>query len=466
MVIEELHKEIDKRWDSHLTETRRLLRVPSVSATGEGIQKTADMIEDMLKDLGAKTGQFIGLRTSHPLVHGRLDVGADQTCLLYGMYDVQPVGNLDEWEHPPFGATIVKRSPYGEILVNRGVYNSKGALAGMLLAIKTMVDKDAMPLNLHFMIEGEEELGGQSLPRYVFKNKQTLSKADAAFSFDYCQNSEGTPVICFGLKGCLYFDLICDAVNRGGPKEEIHSSDAVWVESPAMRLVQALSTLVDENQDPAVDGIWDEVDEPNEEDIELVKKLARRFSPEAYKRELGARRFKVKGSKEELLMKYLFEPSLNINGINAGFTDAGSKTVLPASAMAKIDIRLVPSMSVEGTRKRVLDHLRKRGFADIKMRKYEDYPWSKVSPNAEVSKACVEGIRYHGQDPEIWPLSAGSAPHYLFDQVLGVPWGSTGLGHGGKAHAPNEFAVVSGMKEFEKSVATIFWKYAEIAKTR
>ena len=464
MVIEDIHKEIDNRWDSHLAETRRLLRVPSVSATGEGIQKTADMIEAMLKDFGAESGQFKGEKTSHPLVHGHLDVGSDLTCIIYGMYDVQPVGNLEEWNHPPFGAKIVKSKPLGEILVNRGVFNSKGALAGTLLAIRTMVDKDALPVNLRFLIEGEEETGGRSLPQYVFKNKRTLSKADAVLSFDYIQNSRGVPILSFGLKGCLYFDLVCDAVDRGGPTEEIHSSDAVWIENPVQRLIAALSTLVDENQDPAVDGIWDEVDEPSKEDMELVKTLAKRFSTETYLRELDAKKFKAGGSNIELLKKYLFEPSLNVDGIRAGFTDVGSKTVLPASAMAKLDIRLVPSMSVEGTRKRVLDHLKKRGFADIKMRKYEDYPWSKVPSNADVSRACVESMRYHGYDPEVWPLVAGSAPFYLFDQVLEVPWGGAGLGHGGKAHAPNEFAVVSGMKNLEKNVTTVFWKFAEIAR--
>ncbi len=100
---------------------------------------------------------------------GYLDVGSERTGILYGMYDVMPAGDLDEWDHPPFGATIVRKKPYGEILVNRGAYNSKGALAGMLLAVKTMLDKDEMPLNLHFVIEGEEERGGHSLPRYVKK---------------------------------------------------------------------------------------------------------------------------------------------------------------------------------------------------------------------------------------------------------------------------------------------------------
>jgi len=222
--------------------------------------------------------------------------------------------------------------------------------------------------------------------------------------------------------------------------------------------------MVDEDQKPTIDGLWDDVAGPNKDDIELVKKLAKRFSPETHLGEISVKRFKVKGSKEELLKKYLFEPSVNIDGLSAGFEEDGTKTVLPPSAKAKLDIRLVPNMTIEGTKKKVMDHLKRRGFTDIRMRNYIDYPWSKVSPHDAVSRACIQAMRYHGKEPEVWPTAAGSAPFYLFDQVLGVPWGGSGLGHGGNAHSPNEFCVVKGMKDFEKSVATCFWKYAEIAE--
>jgi di/tripeptidase len=97
------------------------------------------------------------------------------------------------------------------------------------------------------------------------------------------------------------------------------------------------------------------------------------------------------------------------------------------------------------------------------MRNYEDYPWSKTDASSPVARACIDAMGYHGKAPEVWPMIAGSAPYYLFDEVLGVSWGSAGLGHGGKAHSPNEFATVEGMKRFEKSVVTIFWKYREHA---
>ncbi|MGB2826292.1 MAG: M20/M25/M40 family metallo-hydrolase [Thermoplasmata archaeon] len=467
MSLEEIHADIDRLWSKHLRETRELLRIPSVSMTGEGIEETAQRLLEIVSAMGAKAKLFRATKDSHPVVGGLIDVGADKTVIVYGMYDVMPVGDLDAWDHPPFGAKIVERKPYGKVLINRGVCNSKAAMMGSLLAIRTMKDRDELPMNVHLILEGEEELGGPGFPGYVRKNRARLSKADAAFTFDYGENANGVPVIYLGLKGDVYMDLTVKGSDRGGPtKGEIHSSDAVLVESPVWRLVHAISTMVDENQDPAIDGIWDEVATPTDEDITLVKKLVRKFDPENYMKELGVKRLKVKGSREKILRKYLFEPSVNIAGICAGYIEKGGKTILPESAMAKLDIRLVPNMTIDGTRQRVKEHLRRRGFTDVEIEHHTDYGWSKVSVNEDVSQASIETARYHGKEPEVWPLSAGSAPFDLFDQHLGVPWTSSGLGFGGKVHAPNEFAVVEGMKEFEKSVATLFHKYVEISSTR
>jgi acetylornithine deacetylase/succinyl-diaminopimelate desuccinylase-like protein len=466
MVIEELHKKIDRSWDSHLRETREILKVPSVSFTGEGIEESARMMEDMLVELGAKTGMFRASGKSWPLVHGHLDVGAEKTCLLYGMYDVQPVGDLSELKTPLFAPSIVTHKRLGDILINRGVYNSKGSLAGALLAIRTMVDNNSMPVNIRFLIEGEEELGGLSLPKYVHKNKQTLSKADAAVSCDYMENADGVPVIALGMKGCVYFDLITDGKYQGGPESEIHSSDAVWVKSPVWRLTKALSTLVDDNQVPTVDGLWKNVVGPDKDDLQLIHILAKRFDIDLYKKDLGVKDFKVKGTKEELLKKYLFEPSLNICGLEAGYNGDGTKTVLPARAKAKIDIRLVPNMTIEDTREKVRKHLAKRGFSDIKIVHYVDYPLTKVSVREDVSQASIDAMRYHGKEPEVWPMVAGSAPLYLFNDFLGVPWGGVGLGRGGNAHAPNEYAVVKSMKDFEKCVVTMLWLFADMDSDR
>jgi len=467
MTIEELHKEIDKRWTKHLSTTRKILRIPSVSASGEGIQETANALEDMVSELGAKTRQFRATKKSHPLVYGHLDVGSEHTLALYGMYDVQPVGDLNEWDHPPFGATIVRKKPFGEILVNRGAYNSKASLVGALLAVKTMLDKDQMPVNMHFLLEGEEESGGLSLPTFVRKNKAKLSDAEAGIWFDYSEDSKGEVDIALGSKGCVTFDLIAEGNETRGPMNgQVHSSVAVVVESPVLRLIKAISTFVDDDQNPAIDGIWNDVSPPTEHDLRLIKELTRRFDRRAYLDEIGVKKAKMEGSDEELLRKYLFEPSINVAGLISGYTGEGYSTVLPARALAKVDIRTVPNMTIEGTRKIVKDHLTSRGFSDVTMHSYEDYPWSKVPLEADITQASIEAIRYHGKDPRVWPLMAGSAPMYVFDEILGIPHGGTGLGFGGRAHAPNEFAVVKGMKEFEKSVITMFYMYAEIASRK
>lgn len=467
MSIEQLHSEIDKNWAKHLRITRDILRIPSVSVTGEGIQECADTLEAMLRGLGAKTQQFRATKKSHPVVHGHIDVGAKKTGVIYSMYDVQPAGDLEDWERPPFNADIVKKKPYGDVIINRGVYNSKGSLVGSILAAQTMLDKGELPINLHFLLEGEEESGGSSLPTFVRRSKKALSDADAGFWFDYCEDSKGEVDLSLGFKGCVTFDLISEGETRGGPSEgPVHSSVAVILESPVFRLVKAISTLVDENQDPAVDGMWDEVEKPSRTDLRLVKKLAKRFNGKEYLKDCGAKQFKVKGTTEELLRKYNFEPSINVAGLLSGYNGEGYSTILPDRAAAKIDIRLVPNMTTEGVRTTIRKHLDRRGFKDLVMTRYEDYPWSKVPFEEDVTQACIEGLKYHGKNPKIWPISAGSAPMYIFDRILGIPHCGTGLGFGGRAHAPNEFAVVSKMKDFEKSAITTIHKYAEISSKK
>ena len=466
MTIEELHRQVEKNWDRHLRETRRILKIPSVSVTGEGIQETADAVDDMLSELGAKTRQFRATKKSHPLVYGHLDVGAEKSLGVYGMYDVQPPGDPDEWDYPPFGATIVKKKPYGEILVNRGAYNSKASLVGTILAVKTMVDNDQVPLNLHFFFEGEEEAGGLSLPTFIRKNKTNLGSIDAGVWFDYSEDSKGDVDIALGSKGCVTFDLVAEGnENRGPMKGQVHSSVVVVVESPVLRLIKAISTFVDEDQNPTIKGIWDDVRKPSTQDQELIKKLSKRFDRKSYLDELGVKKAKIEGSDEELIRKYLFEPSVNVAGIISGYTGEGYSTILPDRALAKVDIRTVPDMTIEKTRKIVRDHLDQAGFADVKMHSYEDYPWSKVPFEAEITQASIQAMKYHGKDPRVWPLMAGSGPMYIFDEILGIPHCGTGLGFGGGAHAPNEFAVVRGMEDFEKSAITMLHKYAEIASS-
>jgi len=171
------------------------------------------------------------------------------------------------------------------------------------------------------------------------------------------------------------------------------------------------------------------------------------------------RRFKIEGHAGALLRAYLTLPTLNIDGVVSGWVGAGSKTVLPHEARARVDVRLMPKMSIEQTLSRMRAHLDAQGFTDIEVSQWQAYPWAQTPWKSPVVQALVGAIRDQGIEPYAWPRLAGSAPMYLFSSVLKMPFVMGGLGHGGRAHSPNEYATVEGMRLFERSVAAFLQRF-------
>jgi acetylornithine deacetylase/succinyl-diaminopimelate desuccinylase-like protein len=384
------------------------------------------------------------------------------------MYDVQPVGDLDEWKSPPFAAEVHDIPEVGKAIVARGSTNSKGALANHLFAWKTIRDVDEMPVNLKILAEGEEEISSANFIEYIRTHRREL-KADAAIADDYTEDLRGVPTVYLGVKGCLYLTIWSRGnPTAGGPMEsEIHSSDAVWIASPVWRLLQALTTLVDDDQRPVVDGFWEDVASPTKKDVAMVKELAKRFDPGAWLHEARTSRFKYDLPKEKLLLKYLFEPTVNLCGIYAGYIDhGGTKTVLPHEAYAKVDIRLVKDMTVEGTLRKLRAHLKKRGFGDLRIEVHGPYGPARTDPDSWIARAAIDAAQAHGKDPEVWPSSGGTMPAFAFQEYLGLPWVATGLGHGAHAHAPNEYASIDGMKRFMAGEASLVYAAANRTQNR
>ena len=463
---EKVQREIARRFPQNLERTRAFLRQPSVSATGEGVRECAEMVREMLAEIGCKT-QVWG-KNGHPIVYGELDVGAPTTLVEYEMYDVQPVGDLDAWMSPPFAAEIHELLRVGKSVVGRGVANSKGALFGNLSTWKAIRDVDELPVNLKIIAEGEEEISSANFIEFVRTHRQEL-KADGGIACDYGEDLRGVPSVGLGVKGCLYLTIWSRGSKaKGGPMtSEIHSSSAVWVTSPVWRLVKALETLVDEDQRPAIDGIWEDVAKPSKRDLELVKDLARTFDAKTTLEEMTASKFKYDLPKEKLLGTYLFEPTVNLCGIHSGYTDhGGTKTVLPHEAYVKMDIRLVPKMTVEGTLRKLKAHLKRRGFEDLEIEVHGPYGPAKTDPDSWLVDAAVQALRDHGKEPEIWPSSGGTMPAFVFSEYLRIPWLYTGLGHGGRAHAPNEYATIDGMERYMHGQASLVYRAAEQAKAR
>ncbi|RLF20053.1 MAG: hypothetical protein DRN15_03245 [Thermoprotei archaeon] len=464
--IHKVHEYIEAHFNEHLELTRRLLQQPSISATGEGIEECAQMVADHLKELGA-TVQLVRFRDGHPIVYGKLySKEAKKTIIAYSMYDVQPPEPLDEWIAPPFEARIVQMEPFGDVIVARGAINTKGPLMAFINAVKSIMDSGLEPpVNMIFLIEGEEEIGSPHVPVIVKEKLDELKKADAVYFPSATQDERGVPSVVLGCKGIVYVELEVRGGSWGGPKErDIHSSYIACVDSPVWRLIHLLSTLCSPEGKVLIDGFYDNVAPPSPDDMEMLKKTLEVFDEEVIKRRFTVERFRGDAKGLELLKNLIFSPALNIDGIYAGYIGPGTKTVLPYRAMAKLDFRLVPNMTPEEVVEKLKKHLKKHGFSDVKLKVRDAYPWAKTDPRASIVRAAIRALNIHGFDKyEVWPMSPGSAPFYAFaSPPLSLPFVMAGLGHGSRAHAPNEYITVKGLKDLEKYIVTFIYEYASL----
>jgi len=457
--VDDVFAYLDSHFDAHLERVRAYVRQPSISGDGTGMAETAELVRDSIRRLGG-TAEIVPT-PGWPVVHGEIHVGAPKTLLLYGMYDVQPVEGED-WMVPPFAGEIVNLPDFGPSVVARGVYNTKGPLAGQFNVLESIkAVRGRLPVNVKFVVEGEEELGSRHLPQFIEAYRPRLG-ADATYFAFYCQDRSGKPMLWLGVKGIQYFEVACRGGAWGGPRTRgVHGSNAVWVGNPAWRLLQALATMSDGAEQITIDGFYDDVVPPSAEDEELLTRLAKTVDFDSQLWSWDAERFKYDASGADLLRRYLYDPTLNIDGIWGGTIGPGMKTLLPHEVRVKMDVRMVPNMTPERVRERLRAHLKKIGRDDIQLHFFEGYPPAKTSVKEPAVQALIRTLRGMGHEPEIWPHLAGSAPFYLFRQVLGQPFVMGGLGHGGRPHSPNEYATVAGMRQFERSVAQFLFAFAE-----
>ncbi len=457
--MQKLLAHLDAHFDAHLDRVRAYVRQPSISGEGRGMEAMAALVADSIRELGG-TAEIVPT-PGWPVVYGTIDAGRPKTVLLYGMYDVQPVEG-EEWMVPPFAGEVVDLPDFGPSVVARGVYNTKGPLAGLFNVLESIQSVEGrLPVNIKFVVEGEEELGSRNLPGFIEAYRERL-RADATYFPFYCQNRHGKPLVWLGVKGIQYFEVACRGGAWGGPRTRgVHGSNAVWVGNPAWRLNRALATMMDDGERILIEGFYDDVAPPSAEDEALIARLAQTFDPATELWMWDAERFKYDLQGADLLRRYLYDPTLNIDGIWGGTIGPGMKTLLPHEVRAKMDVRLVPNMEPERIRERIRAHLRRIGRGDLEVHFYEGYPPAKTSVNEPVVQALIRTFRTLGHEPEVWPHLAGSAPFYLFRRVLHQPFATGGLGHGGRPHSPNEYATLEGMRLFERSVAGFLYAFAE-----
>lgn len=211
--IKTVHEYIDKNFSDHLERCRAFLRQKSISASGDGIVETAHIVGDFIEEIGGSV-EFSGA-DGFPIVYGKVAGATPKTLIIYGMYDVQPVEE-GEWISPPFAAEIRDLPGLGPCVIARGAVNSKGALAGLFNALKSITVVDRIPLNLIFTIEGEEEIGSPHLEEFIRSHRLEL-KGIGAVDFDFSEDVKKRVTLHLGLKGIVYLDLICKGGKKGGP---------------------------------------------------------------------------------------------------------------------------------------------------------------------------------------------------------------------------------------------------------
>jgi acetylornithine deacetylase/succinyl-diaminopimelate desuccinylase-like protein len=468
-VQKDVFARIDERLEADIARVQDFVRQPSISAEGRGIRECAELLHGYFTALGCDPVEIVET-AGHPVVYGERWVGAPKTLLIYLMYDTQPVIGED-WSVPPLEGRIVEQPPFGRCLVARGAKNSKGPLRAFLNAVEAMQEvTSTLPVNILFVAEGEEELGSPHLPEFVQHYAGRLAQADAALHPYALQEPDGRVLIWPGTKGLLYVEIEASGARWGrGPRAyDIHASQKAIVDNPAWRLIAALSTLVAADGNTiTLDGFHDNVRPPTTSEEAAVETLAETFGLEPFRQLWHVDTFLDEETTVGLLRRYFFTPTLNVDGIWGGYIGPGSKTVLPHKATAKLDARLVPNQGKDEILGKLRRHLDARGYADLDVRLMGGGEWSQTPPDAPIVRAAVAGLRDLGVEPEVWPRNVGFFPAYLFNRPpLNLPFCVAGLGHGGRAHSPDEYFVldgndqIAGLAGCEKSYAAILFRFA------
>ena len=463
--------EVEKRHDEAVKRLQEWIRQPSIAAENRGVSEGCDLLIRLLRDAGFDRAEKVPSDGS-PGVFASLDAGAPKTVGLYFMYDVKQVDPA-EWSSPPWDAALVDKPGLGKVVIGRGAVNQKGPEAALLAALHAFRGAGRKPpVNLVLVAEGEEEIGSPHFPQIVRRPDvaAALSRCNGIFMPSASQGLDGVVTVTLGAKGVVELELTSSGERWGrGPRLDIHSSNKARVDSPAWHLVQALATLVSaDGNEPAIDGFAEHVRPLSADEKRMIAEGARRLDEAMAKKQLGVERWVADATWPEALERLVSRPTVNIEGLVGGYTGPGGKTILPHKAVAKLDLRLVPDMKASEALAALQRHLAKRGYGDIDARMSGGYDPTSTPADSALIRAQLAVYRRSKIEPILWPRNAGSWPGYVFTgDPLRLPAGHFGLGHGGGAHAPDEYYVIEStnpkVQGYDGAVRSFVEYLAELA---
>jgi acetylornithine deacetylase/succinyl-diaminopimelate desuccinylase-like protein len=437
--------EVERRHDEAVQRLQEWIRQPSIAAENKGMSEGCELLIRLLRDAGFDSALRVPT-DGQPGVFATLDAGAKRTVGIYFMYDVKQVDPA-EWSSPPWDAAFVEKPGFGKAIVGRGAVNQKGPEAALLAALHAFRGAGRkLPVNLVLIAEGEEEIGSPNFAQIVRRPEvqSALARTTGVFMPSASQSGDGVVLVTLGAKGIVELELTSTGERWGrGPRQDIHSSNKARVDSPAWHLVHALHTLVTPEGEPAIDGFADRARPISAAEKAMVAEGARRFDEAVLKKQMGVQRWIKDVGFLESLERLVSQPTVNIEGLVGGYTGPGGKTILPHKAVAKLDLRLVPDMKASEALAALKSQLAKRGFGDVEARMTGGYDPTSTAADSALIRAQIGVYRRAGIEPVVWPRNAGSWPGYVFTgEPLLLPAGHFGLGHGGGAHAPDEYYVI------------------------
>ncbi len=418
--------------DRYLSELKEFLSIPSISTLSEhepDIRRAAEWVAKQLHGMGFDKVELMPTG-GHPVVYGEwLGAHGKPTVLVYGHYDVQPVDPLNEWTAPPFEPIVRSDNIYA-----RGASDMKGQAHAFLKALEALTKHEGLPLNVKVIVEGEEEVGSPHLGAFMEQHKRKL-KCDIALNTDSGIMSPDLPSLVYGLRGLAYFE-----VWLFGPKQDLHSgSFGGSVRNPAQVLCELIAGMHDEHGRVMLPGFYDKVRTLSEEERAELARLP--HSDEEWKGTAGVTH--LHGEKEFTTLERLgARPTLEVNGLLSGFTGEGSKTVLPAKAMAKISMRLVPQQDDTEVEHQLKEYLRLHAPEGVRweVKPLVSGPAVLVRRDTPAARAAAKALEETFGIKPVWKLEGGSVPVVsMVQQTLRVDSILMGFGlPDDNIHSPNE----------------------------
>jgi acetylornithine deacetylase/succinyl-diaminopimelate desuccinylase-like protein len=449
---------INTNRDRYVEELKSFLAIPSISALPQhqaDVRRCAEWTADEMRRIGMQNVRLIET-PGNPVVYGDwLGAEGAPTILFYGHYDVQPVDPLNLWESPPFEADVRD----GEIYA-RGAADDKGQVFMHFKAIEAHLKQNGrLPVNLRVILEGEEEVGSANLDNFVKGHKEELA-ADVVVISDSTMFDRGVPSITYGLRGLVYFQI-----DLRGTRSDLHSgSFGGAVANPALVLAQILSQMKDKGGRIKIPGFYDDVRALRDEERAEFKKLP--FNETRYRKDLGAPKL-FGESGYTTLERVWARPTFEVNGLLSGFTGEGAKTVIPAVAMAKVSMRLVPDQDPDKIAQLFEAYVAKVAPKTVETkvtRMHGGKPWMTDFDNRFVQAAGRAIEKGFGKAP-VFNREGGSIPVVAtFQEILGLPSVLFGVGLPDEnAHAPNEKL---DLGNFHGGIIASAYLYDEVASSR